>query len=191
MFETDNQESLNAYMGGKISAAGLDSSARLWKNYKTDYAPLVEFAKAHQIDFAATNVPRRYATIVAKDGFEALDTLPAEQKKWIAPLPIAYDPELPGYRKMLDMMKSHGGGTNLPKAQALKDATMAWSISEHYKEGALFLHFNGSYHSENGEGIIWYLNKLRPGLKVGTVAVVTQASLTKLDAENQIGRAHV
>jgi uncharacterized iron-regulated protein len=185
MFETDNQEALDAYLMGKLSSAGLDSSARLWKNYKTDYAPLVEFAKAQQISFAATNVPRRYASLVAKGSFEALDTLSADQKKWLAPLPIAYDPDLPGYHNMLEMMKSHGGGVNLPKAQALKDATMAWSISKYYKEGAISLHFNGSYHSENGEGIIWYLNKFKPGLKVGTVAVVTQAQVKKLEMEHR------
>ena len=39
MIEADNQEQLNAYLQGKISAKGFDSSARLWKNYPTDYAP--------------------------------------------------------------------------------------------------------------------------------------------------------
>lgn len=45
MFEADNQEALDAFLQGKISAKGLDSSARLWRNYPTDYAPLVDFAK--------------------------------------------------------------------------------------------------------------------------------------------------
>ena len=45
MFEADNQQALNDYLAGKLSAKGLDSAARLWSNYKTDYAPLVDFAK--------------------------------------------------------------------------------------------------------------------------------------------------
>ena len=35
MFERDNQEPLNHYLNGKLTSKGLDSSARLWKNYKT------------------------------------------------------------------------------------------------------------------------------------------------------------
>jgi len=30
--------------------------------------------------------------------FQALDTLSATEKSWIAPLPIAYDANLPGYK---------------------------------------------------------------------------------------------
>ncbi|HEX2682861.1 MAG TPA: ChaN family lipoprotein, partial [Ferruginibacter sp.] len=45
MFEADNQQALNNYLAGKITAKGLDSTARLWPNYKTDYAPIVNFAK--------------------------------------------------------------------------------------------------------------------------------------------------
>ena len=53
MFEQDNQEALNRYLDGSLSAKGLDSSARLWPNYKTDYAPLVNFARANRIPFAS------------------------------------------------------------------------------------------------------------------------------------------
>jgi hypothetical protein len=94
-------------------------------------------------------------------GFEALDTIPAIEKAWIAPLPIAYDPELPGYKKMLEMMDGHSG-ENLPKAQAIKDATMAHFILKYYKPGSLFIHYNGAYHSDNYEGIVWYLKKQKP-----------------------------
>src|SRR5436189_2390645 len=104
MFEQDNQQALDMFLKGTINDKGLDSMARLWKNYKTDYAPLVNFAKENKIAFAATNVPRRYASMISHGGFESLDTIPAIEKAWIAPLPIAYDPELPGYKKMLEMM---------------------------------------------------------------------------------------
>ena len=119
MFEHDNQAALTDYLRGKITAKGLDSSARLWKNYKTDYAPLVNFAKDRNVPFIATNVPRKYASQVSRGGFESLSNLPAEEKAWIAPLPIAYDANLPGYQKMLTMMGEHTS-PNMPKAQALK-----------------------------------------------------------------------
>ncbi|MBL0304852.1 MAG: ChaN family lipoprotein [Chitinophagaceae bacterium] len=184
MFEQDNQQALDLYLQGKITAKGLDSMARLWKNYPTDYAPLVNYAKENKIAFAATNIPRRYASLVSKGGFETLDTLSAQAKTWIAPLPIAYDAELPGYKKIKEMMAGHGGD-NMPKAQASKDATMAHFILQYYQPGKLFIHYNGAFHSENYEGILWYLKKQQPELKYATITTVSQKDIHSLLAENK------
>lgn len=184
MFEQDNQAALNNYLSGSISAKGLDSAARLWKNYPTDYAPLVNFAKEQKMVFAATNIPRKYASLVAKGGFQALDTLSSKEKSWIAPLPIAYDANLPGYKNMIAMMGGHGG-ENLPKAQAIKDATMAHFILANSKPGSLFIHYNGSYHSENYEGINWYLKNQSPTIKIATITTVSQKDIKSLLAENK------
>jgi uncharacterized iron-regulated protein len=187
MFEADNQQALNDYLSGKITAKGLDSSARLWSNYKTDYAPIVNFAKEKNAPFIATNIPRRYASFVSKKGFEALDTLSALEKTWIAPLPMDYDAQLPGYVKMIEMMGGHGG-PNMPKAQASKDATMAYFILQNFKPGNLFIHYNGSFHSENYDGINWYLKRKQPDLKYATITTVSQKNIKELLAENK-GRA--
>lgn len=183
MFEQDNQAALNLYLEGKIDKKGLDSSARLWNNYATDYAPLVNYAKENHLVFAATNVPRRYASLVFRSGFEALDTLSASTKAWLAPLPIPYDSTLPGYVKMKEMMPGHGGD-NLPRAQAIKDATMAHFILQNFKAGNLFIHYNGSYHSENYEGIMWYLLHSNPALKIATITTVSQKDISKLEKIN-------
>ena len=184
MFEADNQEPLDLYLQGKLSAKGLDSNARLWKNYPTDYAPLVNFAKQNKLAFAATNIPRKFASLVSKGGFEKLDSLSTKEKSWIAPLPIAYDAELPGYKKMLEMMGGHGG-PNLPKAQAIKDATMAHFILQYYKSGSLFIHCNGAYHSDNYEGILWYLKRQKPELRYVTISTVSQKDIHSLEAANK------
>lgn len=184
MFEQDNQAALDLYLQGKINSKQLDSQARLWKNYPTDYAPLVNYAKEKKIPFAATNIPRRYASMVAKKGFAVLDTIPANAKNWIAPLPIVYNPELPGYKKINEMKEKHGGDS-LAQAQASKDATMAHFILKYYTPGSLFIHYNGSYHSENYEGIVWYLQQQKPGLKYGTITVVSQENVKSLLAENK------
>jgi uncharacterized iron-regulated protein len=188
MFERDNQEALDYYLQGKINAKRLDSSARLWKNYSTDYAPLVNFAKENNIPFTATNIPRKYASLVSKKGFTGLDSLTATEKSWMAPLPMAYDPELPGYKNMIAMMGGHGG-ENLPKAQASKDATMAHFIVTTQVPGSLFIHYNGSYHSENYEGIGWYLAKTNPLLKIKTITTVSQKNIHNLAPEN-LNKAH-
>ncbi len=186
MFERDNQLILDEYLTGKISEKSFNSEARLWNNYKTDYKPLVEFAKDKHLKFIATNIPRRYASIVYKKGFEGLDDLFPESKSYIAPLPIDYDPDVPCYKNMLNM----GGQLpahitqNFPKAQAIKDATMAYSIAGYAEKGKLFFHYNGSYHSDNYEGIIWYLNKYKPGLKIVTITTVEQSDIKSLDSTN-------
>jgi uncharacterized iron-regulated protein len=188
MFEADNQEALDKYLSGKIDAKGLDTMARLWPNYKTDYAPLVNFAKTNNLPFVATNVPRRYANLVFKKDFQALDTLSEKEKSWMAPLPIPYDPELPGYAGMKTMMGGSHPSETLPKAQALKDATMAHFIAARYVPGHLFIHFNGSYHSENYEGIIWYLQKLLPDARITTITTVSEINPLKPDPKN-LGKA--
>jgi uncharacterized iron-regulated protein len=182
MIEADNQKQLNQYLAGQINQKAFDTLARLWPNHKTDYKPLVDFAKEKQFPFIATNVPRRYASLVYKQGFEALNKLTADEKAFIAPLPIAYDPELPGYKDMLAMAGGHGGD-NLPKAQAIKDATMGYFIAKNLKPGTLIIHYNGSYHSDGFEGINWYLKKDKPNVKIVTIASVTQKDVDTLDAE--------
>jgi len=182
MIEADNQKQLNQYLAGEIDQKAFDTLARLWTNHKTDYKPLVDFAKEKHYPFVATNIPRRYASLVYKQGFEALDKLTPNEKTWIAPLPIAYDPELPGYKEMLAMAGGHGGD-NLPKAQAVKDATMGYFINQNIKKGTIFIHYNGSYHSDGFEGINWYLKKNKPNVKIITIAAVTQQDIDKLDAE--------
>lgn len=183
MFEADNQDALNKYVSGNINQKAFDTLARLWPNYKTDYAPLVNFAKENKLEFIAANIPRRYASLVSKKGFEGLDTLTSVEKSWIAPLPIEYDAELPGYKKMIEMMGGHGG-VNLPKAQASKDATMAYFILKNYKQNDLIIHYNGAYHSDNYEGILWYLKRKEPNLKYVTITTVSQKDNLKLDKEN-------
>lgn len=183
MIEADNQKQLDQYLKGEINQKAFDTLARLWNNHKTDYKPLVDFAKDKKLNFIATNVPRRYASLTYKQGFEALDKLTAEEKIWMAPLPIAYDKGLPGYVKMLEMMGDHAND-NLPKAQAIKDATMGYFILQHLKPNSVFVHYNGTYHSDNFDGINWYLKQGKPTVKIMTIATVSQKDISKLEKEN-------
>ncbi|MFN3967533.1 ChaN family lipoprotein [Flavobacterium sp.] len=182
MLEADNQKQLDQYLKGEINQKQLDTTARLWPNYKTDYKPLVDFAKENKLPFIATNIPRRYASMVSKKGFEALETLTSEEKSWIAPLPIAYDENLPGYVNMIKMMGDHAS-PNMPKAQASKDATMAYFIQKNLKDNSIFIHYNGTYHSDHFEGINWYLKRNTPNLQIITIATIEQKDLEKIMPE--------
>ncbi len=183
MFETDNQLILSEYLGNKFDSKKFEDEAKLWKNYTTDYKPLVEYSKTNSIPFIATNVPRRYASMVNKDGFEVLDSLSDEAKVNLADLPVKYDPELKCYKDMMEMGKEMGGhaSVNFPKAQAIKDATMAKFIYKNWTPGKLFLHFEGSYHSDNYQGIVWYLLAKNPNLKIVTISSVEQKDIENLE----------
>jgi uncharacterized iron-regulated protein len=191
MFERDDQPVLDEYISKLIKESNFKKEAKLWPNYDTDYKPLVDFAREKGLTFAASNVPRRYAALVNASGFEALEKVAQDQRKYIAPEGFPYDPELPGYKKMLEAepgMSSSHVSENLPKAQALKDATMAHTISQHAAGNKVFLHFNGTYHSDNFEGIVWYLAHYSPGLKVMTIASTEMADISK-PGENVKGLA--
>jgi uncharacterized iron-regulated protein len=224
MFEADDQIKIDEYFSDFISQKSFEEEARLWKNYQTDYKPIVEFAKGHKLKFTATNIPRRYASLVAKRGFPVLDSLSTEAKSFMAKLPIDVDWTLPGYKELKDMssgMGMHGmemmsDSTDttktmtaendttktedetemkemmatheiayLAEAQAVKDATMANFILKNFKDGNTFLHFNGSRHTEDFEGIVWFIKKNRPDLKVMTIASTEQASVDTLATDSK------
>jgi len=185
MFEKDNQDELNNYLNGTIDVKTLDSLARLWINYPTDYAPLVDYAKEHKIQFIATNIPRRFANKVYKNGgFAALETLSDEEKSWVAPLPVPYDSSLSTYQDILVMMGDHGS-PDLVKAQAIKDATMGHSIAQYISDSSTFIHFNGAFHSNYYQGILWYLNQYSNSVKACTISTVSQSDIKKLDKEHK------
>src|ERR1035437_8353739 len=122
MFESDDQIALNEYLQGKISDKTLKDEVKLWPNYTTDYKPLLESAKTNHLPFIADNIPRRYANMVYSKGIERLDSIDSEAKKWICPLPMKYDANLKCYKEIYEQSEGHGG-ENLPKSQAIKDAT--------------------------------------------------------------------
>jgi uncharacterized iron-regulated protein len=180
MFEADNQLILNEYLNGKIRHEHLVNEAKVWGNYESDYRPLVEFAREHALPFVATNIPRRYASLVAREGVESLEDLSGEAKHFIAPLPIEVDLATPGYPEMMEMGGGHGSHMkpeNFVAAQAVKDATMAHFILTQFDRGGLVIHFNGDYHSRKYGGIYWYLKRFEPELHVATISSVQNETL--------------
>lgn len=186
-FERDDQLNIDEWFSGKMTDKTFEAEAKLWNNYLRDYKPLLVLAKENDIPFVATNIPRKYASLVSRQGLEALDSLSAAGKLHFAPLPIEVDKSLKGYVGMKDMM--HGSGMNLDymiEAQAVKDATMAYSLFDFLEKGKIILHINGSYHSNNYEGILWYLKKYYPDTQTMTINTVEQENIQTLEEENKM-----
>ncbi len=180
MFEADDQIALNEYLAGRISDKTLKEEVKLWNNFPTDYKPLLDIAKTNKLRFIACNIPRRYANMVYLKGEKVLDSIDIEAKKWIAPFPIKYDANLKCYKDIYESAGGHGGD-NLPKSQAYKDATMAHFILKNWSKGKLFIHYNGAYHSNNHQGIEWYLKQQNPNLKVFVISSAEQKDNSKLE----------
>jgi uncharacterized iron-regulated protein len=186
MFERHQQQAIDNFLSGKWDTEMLEDSAKMWSNFETDYLPVLAFAKEHHLPVIATNVTRKYASLVFKKGLAALDTLPEAEKELMCPLPFAVDTTLSQYKELIRMgMEMHASGLDFAYAQAIKDATMAYSILQHWKPGMHFLHLNGAYHSDFHQSIAWYLKKANPDLKIVTISTVSQENVKKLDEENQ------
>ena len=194
-FERDNQLIIDEYLSGAIAYKHLKTEAKVWDNFHTDYAPLLKYAKSVKAPFVATNVPRRYASMVARDGLEVLKLLPGQAKRLMMPLDFKVDTNLACYNNMLKSPMGHSMGMspmNMVYAQAMKDATMAESIMRNSKLGYLFLHFNGAYHTDYKEGIAYYLNvyNARKPLDFLCISMVEQPNITSLNSQH-FGKADI
>ena len=189
MFESDQQELLSDYVSGKISKKEFEDSCRLWPNYTTDYKPLIDYAIEKKLPCIASNVKRKYASLLFKKGREALDSLPDPIKSQFAPLDYTVDTSLSQNKAILEM-GGHAMGRNMLDAQALKDATMAMHIANAFKNNRQVLHFNGAFHSDFYQGILWYLKQepLAKEKNFLTISTVSQKNIKKLDKEH-FGRA--
>lgn len=188
MFERDQQLLMNKYQMGELTDEQFEDTMRMWPNYKTDYAPLIQFANKNKLFCLASNIPRRYASLLFKKGLAALETLPAEDKALMVPLnEFPVDTSLSQYKNLLSP-EFHDGGLSMVQAQAIKDATMAHFLLQNKEVNQRYIHFNGCYHSDFYQGIMWYLKRKNPELKILTVSTVTQNDINSLEKE-YLGKA--
>ncbi len=193
MFEADTQIIINEFFEGLIPAHRFERESRAWPNYDTDYRRIVEFSRDKKIPFIATNIPRRYASLVFSKGPGALEALSPEAKRYIAPLPVTFEPSLKSYRDLSARLPFRSddtihAGAHLVEAQAVKDATMAHFILAGLSPGKKFFHINGAYHSDFDGGIVYFLRQKKANLAIATISTVFQDAIVPLE-ESHRGRA--
>lgn len=187
MFERDAQPLLDKHLAGAITEEEFLKSSRPWDNYKTDYRPMVEFAKEKGIPVIAANVPREMARKMSREGFAAL----TEHPEWRAAQTTA--PRDKYFENFVDVMS--GGHPGMEKktsgkavkeipqtvlraydAQCLKDDTMAESIVRCFEGKAtkpLVVHFVGGFHSNYRLGTVTRIASRNPSLKIAVVSCVS------------------
>jgi len=209
MFERDVQTVLDEYLGGLISERHFLLSSRPWNNYETDYKPLVEYARAHHLPVIGANAPARYVSRVSAQGSLSLSSLSKEARAWLPPLPF---PEASAaYASKFNLFMSGGGAAaptpagaqpaqqptanphaqanphgslHLLEAQTLRDASMAYAISEFLKRGGgpLVVQVNGTFHSEGRMGVPEQLAHYRKKARAVVVTIVPDEDRTGFDA---------
>lgn len=203
MFERDTQATVNDYLSRKISEEEFLKNSRPWKNYISDYRPLVEFAKEKKLKVIAGNVPRRYASQVAKGGLTIIDSLPGTEREWVAKqLQCPLDDDY--YKKFSEVMKgahpssSTGSQPNIAvsdnsmvermyQAQCVKDETMAESVASIFNSSEsskpLVIHYNGAFHSDYKLGAAQRTVRRTPKSSVKVVTIVPLKDLDNIDVK--------
>ena len=198
MFERDVQPQLDRYLAGTLAEKEFVATSRPWPRYATDYRPMVEFAKLWKWPVIAGNIPRKYASLIARGSFTALDTLSAASRAFAAKqFSCEHDEYWDRFAKEMGDMSSHGPEAakqsvdekaaaldKIYQSQCAKDETMGESIAAAYNAApprALVVHVNGSFHSDYRLGTA---ERARRNLKDKRIVVVNFAPVADLDAAN-------
>lgn len=190
MFERDVQTVLDEYLAGLITERHFLLSSRPWRNYETDYKPLVEYARTHKLPVIAANAPARYVSRVSSQGPDSLKLLPQlAVKSWLPPLPLpaaseAYAAKFNRFMGGAGAGTGAHGGLHLLEAQTLRDASMAYAISEHLRRGRdpLVVQVNGTFHSEERMGVPEQLARYRSKTRAVVVTIVPAETFPNFDA---------
>jgi uncharacterized iron-regulated protein len=201
MFERDVQRPLDDYLASRIPEADFLAASRPWPRYRTDYRPLVEFARLWSWPVVAGDVPRRFASLVSRTGLAGLDSLSAADRSLVArQLDCPHDEYFDRFTKTMGEMPSHSGGEKpqtadekrvtmerVYQAQCIKDETMGESIATAFAAApprALVVHVNGAFHSDYKLGTADRAQRRLRGKRVTVVSFMPVADLDTADGSS-------
>ena len=207
MFERDVQPLVDAYLAGGLSETDFRAQSRPWPNYETDYRPLLELAKAKHWPVVASNVPRRLASMVSRNGLSAVDTLASIDRAYVAQQLLC--PKDQYYSNFVEVMGGgHGAATTTAssasaaspmagmtdlfyEAQCIKDETMAESIVRAREKAgpqSIVIHFNGAFHTDFGLGTAARVTRRLPDVKTVVVSAVPTPDPMAANAKELLDR---
>ena len=163
MFQRPAQPLLDRYLAGKISATQLRQQTEFDKRwgYKWEYyAPILEFAKANQLQLIALNTPTEITRKAAKNGLESLSTA---ERGFIPPFAQIERSNAKYQQMILASYQQHAGIVSINSksfdrfytAQLLWDETMAQSTANFVNQNPDYqtIVLAGSSHIIYGYGI--------------------------------------
>lgn len=141
MFQRPDQDKLDQYLAGKITEAQLIEQTEYeqrWGFPWEYYAPILRYAKTHQLPVLALNTPTEITRQVARNGLESLTI---EQRRQIPPFDEIRTDNA-DYKQMVresyeqHSQAGHGNSSSFERfftAQVLWDETMAEKIAQFIK----------------------------------------------------------
>jgi len=158
-----------------VSEAAFLEQSRPWPNYRSDYRPLIEFAKEEGLRVLTANIPRSVAAHYARRG-----TLDGIDDTLLPHLPRIHRAPDGEYRQLFlaQMQAMSNKHSAMPvtagqmeafyRAQCLKDDTMAESIVDHHRRypDRKIIHYQGDFHSRYRLGVVEKLQALEPELRI-------------------------
>lgn len=198
MFERDQQTALDRYLDNLVDEATFLKSTTVWKNYPTDYRPMVEYCRSHRIPVVASNAPVAAVRKVGREGVAALDSLPLKERMEVAAATMAPmgDTYQRRFFETMQGMGQHGPGGDtmlrrIYEAQCVRDDTMAESVARALAGDRRVVHVNGSFHSDAGLGTVARLRWRQPiGVDIAVVKVVpVKGDIRRADPRPMAGEA--
>ncbi|MEL6251355.1 MAG: ChaN family lipoprotein [Bacteroidota bacterium] len=192
MFETDGQYILDEYLDGLITEEKFLSDARPWATYERAYRPLLERAKEGKQAVIAANAPRRYVSMVSRNGLGELEKLSKTAKAYLPPLPIYTEDK--DYKDRFDEIMSQSPHSYDPKifhAQCTWDASMSFRIYKHWKKnkGELIFHLNGRFHTDYKLGTFHQLQRLNKKLRIANISCFPVENFEKINWSEHADKA--
>ncbi|MGV2829181.1 ChaN family lipoprotein [Myxosarcina sp. GI1(2024)] len=142
MFQRPFQPILDRYLAGEIDEAQLRRQTEYDKRWGFDweyYAPILRFAKAHNLPLLAINTPTEITRKVAENGLESLTEADLRYIPPVSEIDTDNQDYRAASRKIYQAHNHYGHGNsdgfdNFFAAQVLWDETMAAAISQYYRD---------------------------------------------------------
>lgn len=196
MFTRADQNALDRYLAGEIDEKNFLAEARAWPNYRTDYRPLIECARAAGVPVVGSNLSPAARRKLASGERAAYESLTEEERAGVAG---ELHPNSPEYWERFDRtVRGHGAGfgdpdpeARLHSIQSYWDNTMgescALALARH--PGRIVLHVNGGFHTAHGLGTVEQLRLRAPGARIATVQIEPVGGLADVELEPGEGDA--
>jgi uncharacterized iron-regulated protein len=186
-FNRSQQTVLNSYLANEIGEEWLIKQTKAWDNYRSDYRPLVEFAKDKQLTVLAANAPREHVRCIGQQGLGYLEGL-AESER--AKLAQDFTTNDPAYQQRLFGNAHHGDSeqsNNHFLAMLAWDETMAESIVKQLENQSTLqvMHTVGNFHIEQRQGTYSRVEQRLEGRKVSSLVAINHSEFETLSAQQK------
>ncbi len=190
MFQRPDQPALDDYLADRISEVALLTQTEYNTRWGFDwefYAPIVRFAKAHQIPIVALNTPTAVTRKVSRQGLASLTPTDQQFIPPIAAVEMGVKTSAPAYRDRLrqvfeSMHQGQGNALRFERfftAQVLWDETMAdrvdYTLQQMPQRRIIVLAGHG--HIIYGHGIPSRVQRRQPALNQKTILLNPDATI--------------